>query len=104
VWIYDISDPATPLLLSWVSPPLNIGGSPIPCTAHFGDFVGEAPVLAVGWYQAGILLLDFSNPLLPRFTDQWAVDGVNAWDVRYWDGHLFTGDIARGMDVLRVVD
>lgn len=99
VWFYDISDPTSPVPLSFLSAP------PVPedavCTAHFGALVGDRPMLAVGWYTAGVLLIDFSDPMSPQLTDWWN-EGHNVWDVRYDNGHLFTGNIDGGMDVLQL--
>ena len=39
---------------------------------------------------------------LPTTVAQFA-DGSNTWETWYYDGYLFTGDLARGMDVLKFV-
>lgn len=106
LWFYDVSDETSPRLLGWYSP-LNdptikdLGTS---CTAHHGRLVpmeGQ-DLIAMSFYGAGVILLDFTNPSLPVVVDQFA-DGSNTWETWYYDGYLFTGDLNRGMDVLRLV-
>lgn len=99
IWFYDITDPSDPQLLSSVTPP-NPGNGAW-CTAHFGQIIPDLPLLAVGWYSGGIVIIDWSLPELPRVVEQWQTSNVNAWDVQYQDGYLFTGDLNRGMDVLQ---
>lgn len=108
---FDISDEANPELLSWFSPPTE---DPQPlavvedqnpdavfasCTSHFGMVVEDRPLVVMGWYSAGILLIDFSDPENPRLVDQ-VKPGGSVWDARIHQGYVFTGDISRGLDVL----
>lgn len=101
IWFYDISDPAAPVPQSFLSAP------PVPtqdtCTAHFGEVLPDRDVLATGWYTGGVLLVDFSDPLQPTLTQQWGAGETNVWDVRYTNGHLVTGDIGHGTDVLEII-
>ncbi len=99
LWFYDISDPTTPVPQGYISAPLQPEASV--CTAHFGELVGDRDLVATGWYTAGVVLVDFSDPTDPRLVDQWNT-GHNVWDVRYDNGHLFTGNIDGGMDVLQL--
>lgn len=120
LWFYDISDETAPELLSWLSPPLvepvprtpspdnptaapNAILSSIPsCTAHFGTLIPGEEKLAMAWYNAGVLLIDFSDPAAPMILDQVIQPGSNVWDARVHNGYVFTGDISRGMDVLKL--
>jgi hypothetical protein len=77
------------------------------CTAHHGRLVPDPQgrdLLAMSFYHAGVVLIDFtgvgsqSGPL-PRAVDQY-VDGSDTWETWYYNGYLFTGDLARGLDVL----
>lgn len=127
LWFFDISDPADPQLLSWITPPTVAPVAPtapsephadpsvasqaagsaygaVPnCTAHFGQVIPGKDAIVIGWYSAGVLLIDFSDPADPRILDQYNPPGINTWSARYSNGYVFTGDIARGMDVLRIV-
>lgn len=126
LWFYDITIPSDPLLLSWISPPtvmpqapavpsnpnadpsvagqaVNSAYTAVPnCTAHFGTVIPGEDKIVIAWYSAGVLLIDFSNPNEPVILDQYQVDGINTWNARQWNGYVFTGDMNRGMDVLRL--
>ena len=121
LWFYDVSDEMNPELLSWISPPTvsprapsvpsdptNAGpgmiwGTEPNCTAHFGTLIPGEEKLTMGWYSAGVLLIDFSDPEAPRILDQFQPQGVNTWDARVHNGYVFTGDMGRGLDVLQLV-
>lgn len=127
LWFFDIRDLANPVLLSWISPPTVAPESPsvitnpntdptvvaqalgsaytaVPnCTAHFGQVIPGHDLIVIGWYSAGVLLIDFSDPAAPTILDQYQPEGVNTWSARYSNGYVFTGDMARGMEVLKLV-
>jgi hypothetical protein len=118
LWFYDISDEENPELQGWISPsnhyeqnpPHNDRWTPyadaeVPpgCTAHFGHLLPQEGKLAMAFYGAGVLLVDFTDPANPTIQDRWVQDeepGTNVWDVWYYQGYLFTGDLARTGDVL----
>lgn len=127
LWFFDISDLANPTLLSWITPPtvmpesttvptnpntdptvvnqlLGSAYTTVPnCTAHFGQVIPGHDLIVIGWYSAGVLLIDFSDPANPVILDQYQPEGVNTWSARYSNGYVFTGDMARGMEVLKIV-
>lgn len=126
LWFFDISDLANPELLGWLSPPavapvaptvpsdpnadpsvagqvVNGAYTAVPnCTAHFGQVIPGEDKLVIGWYSAGVLLIDFSDPASPAILDQYQPEGINTWSARVSNGYVFTGDMARGMEVLRL--
>lgn len=119
LWFYDISDESDPQLLNWISAPL-VQPEPEPeadpnydplqdvpsCTAHFGTLVPGEDKLVMAWYSAGVVLIEFTGvgpETPPRILDQIRPDPTNPWDARVHNGYVFTGDTARGMDVLRLV-
>ncbi len=62
VRLYDISNPAQPVLLSSITAQfLGIDAA----TAHNPYIVGN--LLFVSWYQAGLVVVDITNPRQPRF-------------------------------------
>ena len=103
LWFYDVSDETDPSLLGWYSPGhhLDPGNANASCTAHHGRLVPDAErdLLAMSFYGAGVVLLDFTDPMSPQMLDQFK-DGSNTWETWYYNGYLFTGDLNRGMDVL----
>jgi hypothetical protein len=112
VWFYDITVETEPELLGWYSAAqsdqLTNGATPqeTSCTAHHGRLVpfADRDVLAMSFYGAGVIVIDFTalrneQPGLPMTVAQFA-DGSNTWETWYYNGHLYTGDLNRGMDVL----
>ena len=53
----------------------------------------------MSFYGAGVVLLDFSDPMMPKMVDQFT-EASNTWETWYYNGYLFTGDLTRGMDVI----
>ncbi len=108
LWFYDISDEMTPVLKGSVSPSAHEQrGS---CTAHFGRVVEDTNHVVMGFYSAGVTLVDFTDPQNPYVKDRYEQpmlgplsEGQGAgtiWDVWYYQGYLFTGDTSNGVDVL----
>lgn len=106
LWFVDISDLATPVPLGYyqVSYDSAAEDNTALCTTHFGTLVEDRDLFVIGWYTAGTALVDFSDPSAPVEVAHYRPDGaVNTWEARYHDGHVYTGDTQRGMDVLRLV-
>lgn len=103
VWFYNISNETLPLLQGWFSA-ANLPTQKdalTSCTAHHGRLVPDPnrDLLAMAFYGNGVLLIDFTNPLLPHLVGQFA-DGSDTWEAWYHQGYIVTGDLARGLDVL----
>lgn len=118
LWFYDISDLATPTPLGYFGAPYDALGASaanittqqseggrVYCSAHFGQVVDDRDLLAIAWYEIGTFLLDFSDPADVRIVSHFlpASPYPNTWDAWYDNGHVFTGDTVRGMDILRLV-
>ncbi len=113
LYFYDISDETSPQLtgaISADSPALmtdEVSEDPTraasSCTAHFGRIIPAdgKDLLAMSFYGPGVTVIDFTDPANPQIVQQWN-EGTNTWDVWYYNGYLVTGDITRGMDVLRI--
>lgn len=114
VWFYDVSVETSPQLLGWYSASqsdkLMTSGDPArSCTAHHGRLipVPGRDVLAMSFYSAGVVVIDFTGVRgegagLAETVAQFA-DASDTWETWYYQGYLFTGDLARGMDVLQFV-
>jgi hypothetical protein len=102
LWFYDVSDETNPILQGWFSPGQQIPDLYDTCTAHHGRLLPTPgqDLLAMAFYGAGVVLIDFTDPTLPVMVDQFN-QGTDTWEVWYADGYLFTGDLARGMDVFK---
>lgn len=117
LWFYDVSEETSPELVGWFAPDVpaqrhatsaastaenNPTATPfsMSCTAHFGDLVPGKEMAVIGWYHAGVLLVDFSDPSNPVQVDQWNTEAW-VWDAKVHNGYVFTGDISRGLDTFR---
>ena len=112
VWFYDVSDEQNPRLLNWYSASqldkTSSSDATRSCTAHHGRLVpvNGRDVLAMSWYGSGVIVVDFTavrgeGAGLPETVAQFA-DDSDTWETWYYQGYLFTGDLARGMDILRM--
>jgi hypothetical protein len=109
VWFYDVATETEPQVLGYYSA-LNDPRVKSPlrsCTAHHGRLVpdGDRDLLAMSFYGSGVVLVDFTAVRqpggVPHAVDNF-VEGSNTWETWYYNGYLFTGDLARGMDVFRL--
>jgi hypothetical protein len=103
VWFYDISDETNPIIKGWFNPGHELPEPYNLCTAHQARLIPsqDRDLLAMAFYEAGVVLVDFTDPSQIHMVDQFN-QGTNTWEVWYYDGYLVTGDLARGMDVLRL--
>ena len=79
------------------------------CVAHNGGLVPVPgrDILVQGWYQGGISIYDFTDvnhPTEIAYFDRGPVsDSVlvigGYWGAYYYNGHIYTSEIARGLDV-----
>ncbi len=89
---------------------------PFRCTAHVMQMSKDGKRLTMGWYSQGIQVLDITNltgislgaqgtslPMGIQRIAAWKVRFGDAWSAKMDDrGYVFTGDTARGMDVVKV--
>ncbi len=71
------------------------------CTVHVFWQAPDADRLVAGWYGRGIHVVDYTDPAQARSRGHFIPTGANTWAAKPHRGYIFTGDIARGMDVLR---
>ncbi|HLE47275.1 MAG TPA: hypothetical protein VI818_03175 [Candidatus Thermoplasmatota archaeon] len=104
LWFYDITNEKAPVLKSWLSPSAPATNMPSSCTAHHGRLVpdpeGKRDLLAMGYYGAGVILVDFTDAGSPRILDQFN-QGTSVWEAWYYNGYVFTGDGRRGLDTIK---
>jgi len=84
------------------------------CVAHNGSLipVEGRDIMVQAWYQGGISVFDFTNSSRPRelaFFDRGPVDDEElqlggSWSAYWYNGYVYSNEIARGFDVLRVDD
>jgi hypothetical protein len=102
-WFYDVSNEKMPLLQGYFTPSRLDDPAERSCTTHHGRLIPEAgrDLLAMSYYNQGVIVIDFTNPKTPKQVTQWK-DKSDTWETWYDQGYLFTGDMVRGMDVLKI--
>jgi hypothetical protein len=83
------------------------------CVAHNGSLipVPGRDLFVQAWYQGGISVIDFTDPAHPKeiaFFDRGPLDAEKLvlggfWSAYWYDGHIYGSEIARGLDVFRLV-
>ncbi len=82
------------------------------CVAHNGSLipVPGRDIKVQAWYQGGISIMDFTDPGRPieiAYFDRGPVDAQSlvlggAWSTYWYNGHIYSSEIARGLDVLEL--
>jgi hypothetical protein len=83
------------------------------CVAHNGSLipVPGRDIMVQGWYQGGISVFDFTdsaNPIEIAFFDRGPIDATQLitagyWSVYWYNGFIYGSEIARGIDILKLV-
>ncbi|HSF19708.1 MAG TPA: DUF305 domain-containing protein [Vicinamibacteria bacterium] len=83
------------------------------CVAHNGSLVPVPgrDIMVQAWYQGGISVFDFTdsaNPVEIAYFDRGPIDGKQLmmggyWSAYWFDGYIYGTEIARGLDVLKLV-
>jgi hypothetical protein len=83
------------------------------CVAHNGSLipVPGRDIMVQGWYQGGVSVFDFTdakNPVEIAFFDRGPLDPKNLiiggyWSAYWYNGNIYGSEIARGMDIFRLV-
>jgi hypothetical protein len=75
-------------------------GTPAPvCSVHVFSSTGNLAFF--GSYNAGLQVVDYSDPANPRRVGQYLAEGTTAWGAQEHEGYIYVGDMSRGLDVLR---
>lgn len=84
------------------------------CVAHNGSLVPVPgrDVMVQAWYQGGISVWDFTdsaNPVEIGFWERGPLSGTEltlggSWSAYWYNGHVYSSDIQKGLDVLAVDD
>ena len=106
VWVFDIRTPEVPVLTGHWGPQrgeAQVGGVQSGwCTAHNLNFVGKTRQAVISWYTGGTSVVDFTDPLMPKEVAYFMPDDGNSWSSYFYDGYIYTNDLGRGIDVLKV--
>ncbi|HEX8358903.1 MAG TPA: hypothetical protein VF613_02215 [Longimicrobium sp.] len=82
------------------------------CVSHNGGLVPVPgrDIMVQGWYQGGVDIFDFTDPLRPveiAFFDRGPVNAETlvmggSWGAYYWNGYIYSSELSRGLDVLEL--
>ena len=108
---YDISDLGNPRRVGYYNIPYDAvqasaeSGRPQYCSTHLGDVIDGTDLIVMGWYTAGTVMVDFSDPADAKTVATWRAEGqpTSVWETRYYDGHVYASDEQHGLDILTVV-
>jgi hypothetical protein len=83
------------------------------CVAHNGSLlpVPGRDIKVQAWYQGGISLMDFTDPGRPveiAYFDRGPIDPNmlvlgGSWSAYWYNGHIYSSEIARGLDIFELV-
>lgn len=83
------------------------------CVAHNGSLIPipGRDVMVQAWYQGGVSVFDWTDPDRPfeiAFFDRGPVDSTTmrsggSWSAYWYNGYIYSSEIARGLDVLELV-
>jgi len=71
------------------------------CSVHV--FSSDGPLVFLGSYNAGLQVVDYSDPQNPRQVGHFIAEGATSWGALYHQGYVYIGDMSRGLDVFRYV-
>jgi hypothetical protein len=83
------------------------------CVSHNGGLVPVPgrDIMVQGWYQGGVNVFDFTDPANPYEIAYFDRGPVNAetlitggsWGAYWYNGHIYSSELSRGLDVLELV-
>jgi hypothetical protein len=84
------------------------------CVAHNGSLIPVLgrDIMVQAWYQGGISVWDFTDSAKPQEIGFWERGPLSAtealtggsWSAYYYNGHIYSNDIQKGLDVLEIID
>uniref|UniRef100_UPI00037611D1 LVIVD repeat-containing protein n=1 Tax=Nocardiopsis alkaliphila TaxID=225762 RepID=UPI00037611D1 len=84
------------------------------CVAHNGSLipVPGQDYFVQAWYQGGVSVIDFNDPKNPREIGHFDpddridpdIENGSIWSAYYYNGHVYSSDMRRGLDVLKLTD
>jgi hypothetical protein len=79
------------------------------CVAHNGSLIPipGRDIMVQAWYQGGISVFDWTDPAHPKeiaYFDRGPMDstkmvGAGSWSAYWYNGYIYSSEIARGLDV-----
>jgi hypothetical protein len=117
LWFYDVrridslEEEVVPPRSSWKVPRIQEKLTPDQaqhpnCTMHNFNTLPtkKGDVVVSSAYAAGTTMVDFTNASDPREVGFLDPHGANTWSAYWYNGHIYTNDGGRGVDILEVSD
>ena len=118
LWFYDVRDldvrngtTVSPWRSSWKVPRDQVKLTPEQplepnCTMHNFNTLPtkKGDVLVSSAYAAGTTMVDFSDIYDPQEVGHLDPEGANTWSAYWYNGHIYTNDGGRGVDIIKVRD
>ncbi|MDT0528995.1 hypothetical protein RM555_08315 [Micromonospora sp. DSM 115977] len=114
--IYDITgrgDARTMVFRSYYKIP-RMNADTENCVAHNGSLIPVLgrDIMVQAWYQGGISVWDFTDSANPQEIAFWErgpistdrLVGGGSWSAYYYNGYIYSNDMAKGFDVLKLTD
>ncbi|MEH0936440.1 LVIVD repeat-containing protein [Micromonospora psammae] len=114
--IYDITgrgDARTMVFRSYYKIP-RVNADTENCVAHNGSLIPVLgrDIMVQAWYQGGVSVWDFTDSTKPKEIAYWERGPLSdtqlatggAWSSYYYNGHIYSSDIQKGLDVLKLTD
>ncbi|MEU7993715.1 hypothetical protein AB0B83_00035 [Micromonospora sp. NPDC049060] len=114
--IYDITgrgDARTMVFRSYYKIP-RMNADTENCVAHNGSLIPVLgrDIMVQAWYQGGISVWDFTDSANPQEIAFWergpiSIDrlvGGGSWSAYHYNGYIYSNDMAKGFDVLKLTD
>ncbi|HWL66389.1 MAG TPA: hypothetical protein VNP73_10485 [Actinomycetota bacterium] len=112
IWIYDISNPATPIPMGSFAAQrggdgqTNIGTFPgwttSWCLSHGLDWQPDTHNIAVTWFTGGVSVLNVDTPSTPQEVAYFQAEDSTTYSALWHNGRLYTNDMRRGVDGFEV--
>jgi len=114
VWIYDISNPATPIPQGSMAAPRGGGGganvgtfpgwAPSWCLSHGLDWQPGTRNLGVTWFTGGWSVLDVSNPMSPTEVAWGKSENASTYSILWAEkgDTVYTNDFSHGFDAFNI--
>jgi hypothetical protein len=71
------------------------------CSVH--NISSDGDLVYVGAYNAGLQVLDLSDPTEPQRAGSFIAEGATTWGAYHHDGYVYLGDMTRGLDIVRAL-
>ena len=111
VWIYDITNPETPVMQSSFAPPrggdsTDLGTYPgwiqSWCLSHGLHWKRASNNLAVTWFTGGVSVLNLDDPTSPEEVAHYMAPTSATYSVLWKRGRLYTNDTYRGLEAFDI--